>query len=257
MYVAHANGGNPVLIDSESRQPAWASDGKTIAYVKGVGNSNLSIWVSDRSGTNKTEVLRGRSIVTTPIFFPDDQTITFVGEFTARVFSIRIGEAAPTLRIEIVGDSGYLLLSPTRTRPVLAGNSQGPGGYVSILDQAFTQTRIGGTNAFSPVSSPNGAMVAFAYCDRTFTAFPGGPCSIRVGDGTTTTTIYNGPAIENLDWQRGFDWSPDSSSLILSVASGGGPFRLAIVNADGTGLAPLTASGSDDQTDPAWQPENH
>src|SRR4249919_3836864 len=73
-----------------------------------------------------------------PRFFPDDETITFLdGGIAPRVFFIRIGEATPTMPGGgiVPGESGRLLLAPTRAALVLDGNSQGPGGLLSILDE--------------------------------------------------------------------------------------------------------------------------
>ena len=102
-------------------------------------------------------------------------------------------------------------------------------------------------------SVPDESRIAHAFCDRTTTSFPGGPCSVQsIGTGVSPVVVYAGPAVEGTDWIRGYDWTRDSSALVLSVSSGG-PFRLVVAQADGSGSEPLLP-GTDNQYTPAVQP---
>lgn len=268
LYVANANGRNQVHLDTAAQrpfwpgEPAWASDSKQLLYLKAATPSDTSsIWLADLRARTTSEVLAGVAApVSTPVFFPNDMSVTYLTGFAARLFSISVGETEP-MRRGLAGETGYIVQSPTRTRFAVQAFSNGPGGFIAAYNGDLNQFgefaiefRAPKPNSHDPVWSPDGARIAYTFCDRSTTVFPGGPCSIDVvGLGSDPSTIYSGPLIEGSDWVCGYDWSPDSSALVLSVSESGGPFRLHVVDADGSGLAQLLP-GSDNQYAPAWQP---
>jgi hypothetical protein len=154
---------------------------------------------------------------------------------------------------------GSLVQSPTHERLASQGFTQGPGGIITAYDGGldqfgqFAHAFQTAPNAFDPVWSPDETRIAYAFCDRRTTSFPGGPCSVQtIGAEVSPVVVYPGPAVEGADWIRGYDWMPDSSALVLSVSSDG-PFRLVLAQADGSGSEPLLA-GTDNQYTPVVRP---
>ena len=272
LYVAHASGRHSIRVDTgvsdpDGRPAAWSSDSRQLVYVKrGVGRPlDYSLWIADRRGRERVHIptdTPGSSTdaVSSPVFFPNDDTITFLRSFfSPSIFSISIGDTVPTLRGNLGQDFGLLLESPIGNRLALVGATQGTGGAIRVLNGAadtdgffVTEFSASGPSSDEPVWSPEGSSIAYRFCERTGPSL-GGPCALKIVGPSGGSTVYNGPAVEVGDWVRGYDWSPDSSELVLSVSNAGGPFRLHTVNADGSGLAPLL-SGSDNQYMPAWQP---
>ena len=273
LYVSGANGRHRVRVDTDVwydgvSSASWSSDSRHLVYVKqGVGGfDDLTVWVADRAGRERIRIPTDppgspSEPAFSPVFFPNDDTITFAREFfSPDIYSTSIADTAPTLRGHVGDDSGSLLESPTGTRLAVVGDTGGTGGHIRALNAAVdalglfvTEFYASGPSSTGPRWSPDGSRIAYKFCRRTG-PFLGGPCSIEVASpGGGHSTVYDGPAVEVPDWVRDYDWSPDSSKLVLSVSAEGGPFRLLTANADGSGLTPLL-SGSDNQYMPAWQP---
>jgi hypothetical protein len=237
LYVSHADGRNPILIDAGS-QPAWSSDGKVPRLRQGNRDQRpLDLGFRSEGSRQGPKCLPDRGFVKTPVFFPNDQTITFVDEFSRT----RVLRADPVRRPhdEASGSCWRLGISsaspPTRTRLVSRRGTRGRG--LADRSRSSTKRSHGPPWRHQCVSSPFGQgavrWVAFVYCDRTFT-FPGGPCSIRVGDGTTNNHRLQRPHRRESRLAAGLRLV---ARLHLprrsSVASSGGPYRLKIVGADG------------------------
>jgi len=262
LMVASSHGLKPNLVAagvSFSGTPGWSSDSQKLAYVK-----NGSIWQSDRRGRHNNEVV-SVGFAKTLVFFPDDHTIAYIaasGFMRSSLFSVPADGGTPTESVR-GSESIDLIVSPTRTYIATTTSSVSIGTFLAAYDPSFAllfRLPHSTVSAWRQVWSPDGSKLGYSYCARISTAtspvgYPGSPCTLQFSDTSGTTVFYNGPAIEPSEpWVAGFDWSPDSGSLVLSVSVSGGPFRLMTVKADGSGLKPIFPSGSDNQTHPAWQP---
>jgi Tol biopolymer transport system component len=102
----------------------------------------------------------------------------------------------------------------------------------------------------SPAWSPDGTKLAF---------------SRSLPDGHSTTIVMNADGSGQTDVGSGFiasggpTWSPDGSRLaVLGVRTGDTRSRIYVMNADGTGITPVTpatAPGNYPDTSAAWSPD--
>ncbi|HEU4656520.1 MAG TPA: hypothetical protein VFR97_03305 [Capillimicrobium sp.] len=120
-------------------------------------------------------------------------------------------------------------------------------------------TRIGFPNAadIAPTVSPDGTKLAWFAVPRAPLGEnkPPPPMVIRVanvdGSGMRRLTARRGLALDP-------DWSPDGTRLAFTqvrVVGDRGQNRIAIMNADGSGLRALTPYGGPDEINPKWTPD--
>jgi Tol biopolymer transport system component len=122
-----------------------------------------------------------------------------------------------------------------------------PGGDIFVVNADGSGqnnlTETSGSDEHEPNWSPDGTRIAFT---RGFLIVDQGDIDVIRSDGTSLGSLVGGPTLDRMP-----AWSPDGTKVVFrSERDGGGLYT---VNADGTGVERLAASGADDY-DPDWQP---
>ena len=106
--------------------------------------------------------------------------------------------------------------------------------------------RVTGPGAYddSPSWSPDGSKLVFT---RFFNL--GAALMVVNADGTSETALTSVVTSGYLDWPA---WSPDGTKIAYT---GGGTPHIYVMNADGSGAAPLPALVGDTVDHPAWSPD--
>jgi TolB protein len=218
--------------DGSASAPAWAPDGRRLAFARGNG-----VFLIRRDGSGRVRIARVDD-PGAPTWSPDGRRVAFTVPGEVRV-------------VEASGRSQLLLARGAESGSPVAWS---PDGRLI----GFTGTRRGVTGAFvvnvgggpptllarghlEPVWSPDGRWIAVV---REGTPLQAGLFIIAAGGG--------GPR----RLTRGLDtepaWSPDSRRLGFRRGLLTGDIY--VVNADGRGLQNLTRTPRLDEREPAWRP---
>lgn len=167
-------------------------------------------------------------------------------DYTARIYLRNADGSSPVkLTDESFGD--YLQMDPAWSadgstiafaHPNLGEGSSYPYIDTHLINQDGTDMRTifeiqteGYFNRLESTFSPDGTKVAFVGIYSNV-----GAQELYVADIDGTNQIQ----LTSLGYVMNPEWSPDGSRILFTVSEGGTTVRLYVVNADGTGLAPLT-----------------
>ena len=219
-----------------------------IVYVSETGSKTKRIKrlaVMDQDGAGHRFLTNGQSLVLTPRFAPNQQTITYMSfaNNRPRVWIYTIG----TGRQEVLGDFPNMSFAP-RFSPNGSNLvfSMAVGGNTDVYrmdlgSRKLTRLTTGPGIDTAPSYSPDGSRIVFES-DRggtqqiyTMSADGSGPTRISFGDGRYATPV----------------WSP-RGDLVAFTRQGGGQFRIGVMKPDGGAERLLTNSYQDEG--PTWSP---
>jgi TolB protein len=200
----------------------WSPDGSKLAFVSGrhglVGDrSDKSIYVVEANGSGVRRLTQdwwsGGDFG--PAWSPDGGRIAF--------------------------SRSECLYFDTRSPERLCIGMSNPFIYVMNADGTNLRRLTAG---FSPSWSPDGTRIVFVHYES------GGAEGLYVmnDDGSGVTQLTDGPEADH-----GPRWSPDGQAIAFSRSPDGyTPADVFVINADGSGLRRLTASGGES---PSWSPD--
>ncbi len=230
--------------DAPKRNPAWAPDGRTLAYAA-KRDGSWQIFKKSISGGKEIKLTAAPGENYEPAWSPDGKQIAFTSNRDGREqIYIMDGEGknARNLSRNTFSDFGPSW-SPDGKWLAFSTNRDGNWEiYVGSPDgtNARNLSRAAGGD-WNPVWSPDGGRVAFV--------------SDRDGREQVYVMSADGSNAVNLTKSTASDWSPSWSSdsqRIAFVSKRDGNFELYIMNADGTALKRLTNDLGDD-VQPAWR----
>jgi hypothetical protein len=242
----------------EGSDPAWSTDGRTLAFVAALSGEKpvISTVSPDGSGVTPILQLQGQPGGIGPqAWSPDGSRLVFASFDGVYVMNADGTGVRRVTRYE--GDHACYDLdpswSPDGTTIVFAVLCEGgnEGLWTVAVDGSDRRQLIGGEYEVdeyrSPVWSPDGTKVAFVKTEWTRDD-PIKQASIQAvnADGTGVTRLVSAVAFD-----RSIAWSPDGRALAFTRYYEGGSdiFLLRLQTGE---VTPLTHTGN--AVDPAWQP---
>ena len=227
--------------------PDPSPDDFTVAFVR-----DFNIWLMNADGSNQRQLtfLSGQTYLSSPRWSPDGSLLAFWLEhentnLTAEIYVVR--RDGSDLR-QLTSNSDVIDIHPGWTPDGriqwTAGNHPTEPGIRAINTDGSGETLLvpmatcglgqGGYAQFSP----DGSRILYegqTWCGGGIEVFVMDP------DGSNRTQLTNSA------FSGSASWSPDGSGIVFSQSDVGanGPFRLYIMNPDGTGLAALSSGPSD------------
>jgi Tol biopolymer transport system component len=236
IWVADADGSDPVQLVANGRFPAWSPDGGTIAYMRpdpGPEHGHASsIWLIGTDGS-RPRPLTSDNVDFCPVWSPDGTEIAFLRHGVGLMVVGEDGSGAHEIAgPELFGSFGTPDWSPDGTTIVSAlGPKEGgaPGGVALLAtDGSGNMTFVPGTQVdfpdyvANPTWSPDGRWIAYVRGAS-------GPIVIVHPDGSDARTIQVDPgddSVEQLHWGVASDLlvnaspSPEASPSPLASSSG-------------------------------------
>ena len=255
LYTVHTNGSNPQkLLDIPARDPAWAPDGRRLAFVSNSQSDYSQIYISNADGSDpQVLAIHANLNASHPAWSPDGKLIAFTGndpELGADIYVVGADGGDPTNLTggikENVDDPKW---SPDGTRiafqaaldggwQIFIMNADGSGS-VQLTSAALD---LKGQSSLQPAWSPDGKRLAFV--------------SNRSGNWNISVIDADGMNIQPLTAGKFTDlfpdWSPDGN-LIAFSSNREGSLQLYLMAADGSGVA-LLASTPGTSVEADWQP---
>jgi WD40-like Beta Propeller Repeat len=230
--------------------PAWSPDGRRIAFIR-YRMYWPKLWVMNANGSRPRRLTKGYSKEGTPVWTRDGKHIVYG--------SIPDPPRAP-------GGPTFWSMSPngTHKHPIRPGYGSPPsfspngrratfsadcgGGYgsciyVSNADGSRRRqiSAVGAGGNEQPAWSPDGRLIAWINANELW---------VMNADGSQPRRLAPGPLPETYDSSP--SWAPDGSRIVF--ATNRSPSGLAVINRDGTGLAPIGVGVFRRGSWPAWQP---
>jgi len=225
---------------------AWSHDGARVAFVI---DGDIYVVNADRTGV--TRITSGSVWDFAPAWSPDGTKIAFSREETnnapADVYVMNADGSAQTNLTNNVAFDSHPAWAPDGTRIAFVSNREDLRTYsLYVMSPDGSGHRpLGATplHGFEPDWSPDGTRLAYSKA----LGPPAWSQEIAVVDagGSNEHVIASDPRTINASPS----WSPDGTKIVFART-----WRLAVVNADGTGLHDL-AVGRLYQAGPAWSPD--
>ena len=238
----------------EVNSAQWSPDGERIIMDCNSGAS-WDLYTSSADGSDFTVLPNTAAPANNPVWSPDGKRIAFVttvsGHDTIGVLSADGGtytnilEHLPEVNAfdntapDWCPDGGriaFVSADGTGQLDIYIVNSDGTG--------LMNLTRTATAYEDAPRWAPDGKRIAFRS-----RASSGGNNRIRIMAADDGTILDNGADYGGRE--NSFSWSPDGKRIVFSTNRDGGSYKLYIMNADHSGLIPMT-QGSSAEQNPFW-----
>ena len=231
---------------AEDGFPCWSADGSRIAFERDSG-SGFDLWVMNADGSGQTQVTSDAGDERAPCWSPDGTKLVYEvpNQGGAELWVVDATGANETQLTS--GNTDYTPNWSPDGATIVFSRQLSSGGSYDIWSvpagggTATNLTNVADQNDFSPCYSPDGARIAYGQTT------PGEEqIFVMDADGSNPQQITNVPTPGPNAGEPCF--SPDGTRIALDYN-----FRQYVMNADGTGFAPLVDT-PDNATDPDWQP---
>jgi len=234
LYMVSLDGGEPLrLADHPALDgaPAWSPDGRKIAFMSQREGGNWEIYVLDVESGEVRRLTDHPAADQYPSWSGEQIAFMSARDGNFEIYTMNVDGSVQTRLTSSEGLDGYPVWSSPLGAPALASPTTftGPTSGERIV---FTSNRDGAGDALW----------------------------VMAADGNQQTRLDNAPNLDPQgvqqpygDWQP--QWSPDGKQIVFMSNREGGEFfseNLWLINADGSGLRMLPASGES----PAWAPDN-
>ena len=228
--------------------PAWSPDGWRIAFVS-YRTQWPKVWVMNANGSRQRRLTSGYSKEGGVVWTRDGRRIVY----DSIPDPPRPGPSWWSMRAN--GTHKHLVRPGWGSPPSFSPNgrratfSAGCGGgygsciYVSNADGSHRRqiSAVGAGGNEQPAWSPDGRLIAWIN---------GSELWVMNADGSQPRRLAPGPLPETYDSSP--SWAPDGSRIVF--ATNRSPSGLAVINRNGTGLAPIGVGVVHHAGWPAWQP---
>jgi Tol biopolymer transport system component len=239
IYVIRPDGSGRRLLfravhDDAPLTPAWAPDGKRIAFVPGA--PRRGVWLMSGSGTGLRRVTAGRGDTLFPSWSPQGSALVFADVDRRRsgrhdLFIVRADGTAMKRLTSSGADEAHPAWAPNGNEIVY---ERGRDLWRMRADGRNQRLLI--RNAGAPSWSPGGSRIAFIRGGDVWNTRRDGSGAVRVADLPRA--------------QADVAWSPDSRWLLTAPLDRG---DLTLTRADGLETKPLTRQADAFHAWPSWQ----
>jgi Tol biopolymer transport system component len=167
---------------SDARQPAWAPDGKHVAF-QAFRAGDWDIWMVARDGSGVTQLTSGPFDDREPHFAPDGSALAFSSDRSGNydIWTLDLRSRAAAQVSKDAGDDFYPTWSPDSREIAYASSRQSsPGVYASTRSGAERLVTGADGSIGAPSWSPDGTHMAFSVVS-------GGSSSLMI-DGEAVST---------------------------------------------------------------------
>jgi WD40 repeat protein len=259
IYVMNADGSGQTRLTTtantvDNRDPAWSPDGKQIAFFSDRAGGNLDLWVMNADGSGAHQLisipLGGYSVD----WSPDGRQLVFnIGVTGTDNFWLINSDGTGLRQLSFFTTGGGPFgahFSPDGTQVVFTDNNlAGPDPLALMSSSGGPFHDITSINSFAPDFTADGQRIVFySDIDGDYEIY-----SIAAAGGDQRQ-LTNTPSIAG---QTDDDIAPspsrDGLNRIAFTSRRGGDNELYLMNADGSGVTPLTNTTGTNRG-PDWQP---